>query len=446
MLTGDTIVAISSAVGAAARMIVRASGGLCRQLNRALAGSDQFAPATALRAELAFSGLSVPCDVYTFVAPHSATGEDVIEFHLPGNPLLARMLMDAIIRLGARQAEAGEFTARAYFNGRIDLSEAEGVAAAIAAQNRQELDAARQLLAGELSRRVRPVLDCLVQTLGLIETGIDFSDEDVSFLSAQQVRQRVRQADKALGSLLAQSARLERLGHEPQVVLAGRPNAGKSTLLNVLAGHDRAVVSAESGTTRDVLWAQVHLPHGVIRLIDIAGIEQNDEGPRMKSKEDPALWSIHGQMQDQAHRTLAQADLLVVVRDSTDDRPPLRLPRRADLRVASKSDLSTAHEPDEIPVSAKTGGNLDLLRDRLDKLVSGQGGGSAKLAINARHVQAIEQCRATLSRIEQYSDSAGAEILALELREALDSLGQILGQVSPDEVLGRIFATFCIGK
>jgi tRNA modification GTPase len=434
MNPGDTIVAISSAVGPAPRMIVRASGPLAPQFHSKLTKSLQFDGGSARRATLQFNQLIVPAWVYQFIAPNSVTGEDVVEFHIPGNPLLARMLLEELQRLGARQAEPGEFTARTYFNGKLDLTEAEGVAATIAAQNQRELTAARQLLAGELARRLKPLLDELADSLALIEVGIDFSEEDVSFLSADQIHERINRVDAVLDGLLRDSARFERLSHEPQIVLAGRPNAGKSTLLNVLAGQQRAVVSAQAGTTRDALWAHVRLPRGMVRLIDVAGLDAPDED------------HISRQMQHRAQQMIEQADLLVLVRDCTDERATPSTSRTPDVRIASKSDLAAVTRSDELPVSALTGANLVVLRERLDTLAFGPTGAGATLALNARHVQAIEEARDALARARERVSVAGPEILALELREALDALGSVLGSVTPDDVLGRIFAGFCIGK
>jgi tRNA modification GTPase len=440
MDSGDTIAAISSAVGPAARVIVRVSGPLSQSLHRQIvARYDDFVGNAASPCVLRFNHLEVPAWVYTFVAPRSATGEDVVEFHIPGNPLLARMLLDTLVRLGASHAQPGEFTARAYFNGRLDLSEAEGVAAVIAAQNQAELSAARQLMSGELARRLRPVLDQLTETLGLVEVGIDFSEEDVTLVSQDQMRERTESADRLLESLLAGSARFERLSHEPRIVLIGRPNAGKSTLLNALAGHERAIVSPVAGTTRDAIWAPVQLARGVVRMIDVAGVEA-------LSQDDDA---IAHQMQHRARQILDEADIVLLVRDSADDRPAVELPRRPDLRVAAKADLGGTIGKDELPVSAREGMNLDRLRARLDECAFGaaqNGGSTVRLALNARHVRAIEESRQALRRARQRITDSGSEVVALELREALDALGQVLGSVTPDDVLGRIFSKFCIGK
>src|SRR5207248_1484978 len=261
--------------------------------------------------------------IYVFRAPHSYTGEDTIEFHIPGNPLLARMLLDELIKLGARRADPGEFTARAYFNGRLDLSQAEGVAATIAASSDAELRAARQLLADELARRVKPALDSLADALALIEVGIDFSEEEVEFISGDEIRARLDLIDRTLDDLLRDSARLERLHHTPQFVLVGRPNAGKSTLLNALAGEHRAVVSPHAGTTRDALCADVTLARGIIQMIDVAGIDQ---------PADP-VDSIATQMQSRAHATIESADRVILIQDCLDDSTKPSLARAPDLVV-----------------------------------------------------------------------------------------------------------------
>jgi len=348
-------------------------------------------------------------------------------------------MLEELVRAGARQADSGEFTARAYFNGKLDLAQAEGIAATIASQNEAELRAAQQLLSGELARRLTPVLDSIAGTLASVEAGIDFSEEDILFIQADQVRARIDEVDRALGELAARSARFEGLSHEPQIVLVGRPNAGKSTLLNALAGQERAVVSDVAGTTRDALSAHVALRQGIVRLIDVAGIDERDSGNE-----------IEHQMRERALRTLKSADVVVLVHDCTDSRARLKLPRPPNVVVVSKVDLQAPSvgglEKCELRISARTGSGLDTLRDVLDKVAFGISSASANsLALNARHLQLIDDARQSLNRARVEID-AGPEILASELRQCLDSLGGILGQVTPDDVLGRVFAKFCIGK
>lgn len=447
MNPADTIVAVSSAVGPAARMIVRASGPaalfLAADLSRL--SCDDLPAGAAAHVRLHFAGLSVPAWLYVFRGPRSYTGDDVVEFHLPGNPLLARMLLDHLHAAGARPADPGEFTARAFFNGRLDLAEAEGVAAAIAAGNEQQLAAARQLMAGELARRLRPAMDSVAETLALVEAGIDFADEEgVSFLSAYQLRQRVAHADDLLRCLLDESSRFERLTHEPTAVLVGRPNAGKSTLLNALAGRERAVTSPVAGTTRDAISAEVILPRGVLRLIDAAGLDASQDAG--------ANDYVERQMRNQALQAVESADLVLHIRDITDNRAAPTWLRAPDLAIVSKADLASQHSSgadgkDQLVVSAVTGGNLDELRRRLDRLAFGAPAGTtATLALNARHVDAVREARSALARAIDPAGDPSPELVALELREALDAMGKVLGAVTPDEVLGRIFSTFCIGK
>ncbi len=440
MISSDTIAAISSAVGQAARMIVRMSGRDADRIASSIVRQEIGAGkgGEAIFTQLYFHDLVVPGWIYRFKGPRSYSGEDLIEFHIPGNPLLARMLLDELLRLGARAAEAGEFTARAFFNGRIDLTAAEGVAATIGAHNQQELSAARQLMAGELARRVGPLMERLAQMLALVEAGIDFSEEDISFIAIEEVSNGTEEIKSALEDLYEQSARFERLTHEPSFVLVGRPNAGKSTLLNALAGGPRAVVSAVAGTTRDALSAEVAVDRGIVKVIDVAGVEEAA----------PAAGEIARQMHERALRTVDEADFVVLVRDVTDSRPILELARKADLVVRTKIDLSSGSEIESgLAVSAQSGQNMDLLRTRMSELAFGVStSASASLALNSRHLQAIDDAITSLNRAQLAVNSCGAELIALELREALQSLGQILGQMTPDDLLGRIFATFCIGK
>ena len=433
MISNDTIAAISSAVGPSARMILRLCGPSAFSIASKVSPLGTGASQTTLHLHV----LQIPAWIYLFPSPHSYTTEDLVEFHIPGNPLLARLLLNELLRLGARPADPGEFTARAFFNGRLDLTAAEGVAATISAQNDQELSAARQLLSGELARRLQPLMDRLAQMLALVEVGIDFSEEDVTFISAEQVNTEIDDIKQKLQDLYENSARFERLTHEPTFVLIGRPNAGKSTLLNALAGQSRAIVSEHAGTTRDALSAQIPLDRGLIRLIDVAGLEES-----------PPTDTIASQMHQRALRTLQEADFMILVRDLTDPRPLLSLPRHPNLLVQTKLDLIPTADPHEgICVSAASGQNLDLLRHELSRLAFGTPTTAPdSLALNSRHLQSIDDTLTSLNRAQSALDTAADEIIALELRDALQSLGQILGQLTPDDLLGKIFSTFCIGK
>ena len=434
MHPSDTIVAISSAIASdampAARMIVRVAGPNALRLSSQFIECFQPLHGSAAQHTLTIDNLPVRAWVYTFLAPRSYTGDDLIELHLPGNALLARMTVDSFIAAGARLAEPGEFTARAFLNGRLDLPAAEGVALAVSATQESELRAARQLMSGELARRLSPHLETLVETLALLETGIDFSDQDVTFIDVDEIRRRVGRMHDDLTRLLNESPQFERLTHRPRFVLMGRPNAGKSTLLNALAGHQRAVVSPVAGTTRDVLSAEVKLASGIVDVTDVAGLDH------------PADDTIERQMQHHARRGIEEADFAIHVIDSAAPNESSPLPRPADLVVMSKSDLASA--AGGIAISAKTGAGLERLRSEMNRLAFGTDTAGSRVALNSRHRAAIERALDHLATAAAVAETA--ELAAHDLRAALDALGSVLGQVTPDDVLGRVFATFCIGK
>jgi tRNA modification GTPase len=510
MLLDDTIAAISSATGPAPRMILRLSGPSALQITQTLTPISNPTPNSAHRVTLYLANLSTPASLFIFLHPKSYTAQDLIEFHIPGNPLLAKLLLDHIIAAGARLADPGEFTARAFFAGKLDLSQAEGVAAAIGAQTEDQLAAARQLMAGELSRRLAPIMESLAQTLSLVEAGIDFSEEDIHFIDASQLGQSVLEILGQLGDLRDKSAQFESMSRQPTIVLTGRPNAGKSTLLNALSLQPRSIVSDHPGTTRDILSAEVTLPRGKIKILDVAGLEdqaaapdttqpraanssralgssppppargehrrtvlrgragEGADAPLRESAATPAhpspvppLAQVEQQMRSQALRALEEADAVVLVIDVTDQRPPLRLLRAPNLIVASKSDLLAgapnsphpAHSAlpisalpiSALPISALTGSNLDALRTHLDTLAFATDSPGNTLVLTSRHRHCIDNAAAFLAHLVN-GDTFAPELAAAELRSALDALGQILGQVTPDDILGKVFATFCIGK
>jgi tRNA modification GTPase len=426
MHTDDTIFAPATADAPAARAVVRVSGPIAFDV--AAGVSPRWCPVagSAAAVELTFAGLSCPGWIYCFRAPRSYTGDDTVEFHLPGNPVLVRLLTRHLAEAGCRPAGPGEFTARAYFAGKMNLSEAEGVAAAIAAASQAELSAARRLMSGELSRRLKPMMDLLVNTLALVEAEIDFSDQDVTFLAASEVAGRVSDIDRALAELLSEAGRTEPAGYPPTIVLVGRPNAGKSSLINALTGRPRAVVSAAAGTTRDVLSADLAVARGIVTLLDVAGLDQ-------AAGDDV----VDRQMQAAANRAIETADRAVLVIDPGDDRPAPVIDRPADLVVRTKVDL----HPGATGVSVFTGHGLAELRADLDRIAFDPPA-APTVVLNHRHRSAIADARAALAR----ADPSAAELVATDLRDALDAVGAVLGAVTPDDVLGRVFSRFCIGK
>jgi len=386
-----------------------------------------------------------------FQAPHSYTGEDLAELHIPSSAALLRMLVDELLRAGARPADPGEFSARAFFAGKIDLTEAEGIAATISAANNVQLRAAASLRDGALHRWTHTSVETLVELLAALEAGIDFTEEEgVSFISADQVRWRLQELIAEISRLTCHAVRWERLDALPVAILTGRPNVGKSSLINALAGHDRAIVSPLAGTTRDALSAILLSPQGPIRLVDVAGIEAS---PTPLSQD----------MNLARQRILREADLVLLVVDDMDTVESVNGIRKEltdwgvtnILTVRNKVDILDPQRGSEIlvdiAVSALHKRNLPALKALIsDSLALRPPGAIDAMTLNARHREGLGMVTLALHRAvaltTEKSFRMHPELLATELRDALNRIGSITGAISPDDVLGKIFGSFCIGK
>ena len=450
MQTDDTIVAISSPGGSALRGIIRLSGprswAIATHILRPVAELRPFCWLDAWLDEPA-----LPVGLMLFQAPRSFTGQAIAELHIPGSPALLAMTMDKLLDNGARQAEGGEFSARAFLHGKLDLTEAEGIAATISARSDHQLRAAASLRHGSLHRWVQQQADQLADILALVEAGIDFSDEPgVNFIALDQLRQRLDEVSRAMQSLEARAVSWEALAAMPTVVLLGRPNVGKSSLLNALSGQQRAIVSPVAGTTRDALSVELSQASRSIRLIDAAGVETD-------------LTPMAELMNDSRRQTLLRADVILLVVDPADTDGSLKalLKEVQDIHVwkivvRNKSELigglRSAPPTISLPwinVSAKTGDSLPTLRALLFEYAHRQPPVAEDcLTLNSRHQMLLRQARAALQRAGEILASSAQfpELLAADLRGALDDLGAISGTISSDDVLGRIFSSFCIGK
>jgi tRNA modification GTPase len=451
-------------MGVGAQGIIRVSGSDARKRVQDLFRPDPGQPDMATpKGWLWIKGrvvledsVSVPADCYLFNAPRSYTTEDLIELHLPGSPPMLQMVLDLLLAGGVRMAEPGEFTARAFLNGRLDLSEAEAVAQLINARSDAQLRAAERLVEGELHKTCKAISQQLAEMLALVEADIDFSDEDIELARVEELDGRLATLIDDLARLVRESVSWETLERLPQVVLAGLANAGKSTLVNRLLDSERAITSSTAGTTRDVLTAPLQLAQGECLLVDTAGL-----GP------------VEDQLADQTQqRTRLKADtsdLLVYVLDMTrvdyeTDKEILgniNQPEKT-LIVANKIDLPGEFkakaverirkqmELEVIAVSAATGENIECLMDRLDSLLYSEShtSGEQSVALTARQKNAINAGLQSLQAAHRClkSPTLEHEFLALELREALDHLGSISGRIVADDVLSVIFSKFCIGK
>ncbi len=380
-----------------------------------------------------------------FPAPGSFTGEPVIELHGHGGPVVVAMLVDAAVANGARRAEPGEFSKRAFLNDKLDLAQAEAIADLIGSGTSQAARAALRSLSGEFSQAVNDLVSLLTDLRVHVEAAIDFPEEEIDFLSDSQLLRRIDACDAAFESLLATATvgRVLRDGY--QVVLVGKPNAGKSSLMNRLSGEDTAIVTEIAGTTRDVLRETIDIDGLSVELVDTAGLRDN---PDIIEKE-----GIR-----RAREAMTSADAVLWIQDASEpDAGELREPVPDGVPVVvvrNKLDLvdDDIVDPGEgdaqvVALSATTGAGLDTLREHIKMLAGYKNLGEGALSARRRHVDALQRAAEHFETGRTaLSESRAGEIFAEELRMAQQSLGEITGAVSSDDLLGRIFADFCIGK
>ncbi|MFT3807897.1 tRNA uridine-5-carboxymethylaminomethyl(34) synthesis GTPase MnmE [Arenimonas sp.] len=444
--TGDTIAAIATAAGAAGVGIVRLSGPKAATIAARLAGRSLLARQAhyvRLRdsdGELIDDGIAI-----CFPAPHSYTGEDVVELQTHGNPLLLARVLRCCLALGARAARAGEFTERAFLNDKLDLAQAEALADLISAGSEAAARAARRSLDGEFSRRVHAIGEQLVGLRVWVEAALDFPEEEIDFLAAPELTQRLQQARHALASLRAEAERGKRLVDGLHAVLVGAPNAGKSSLLNALAGEDRAIVTEIAGTTRDLLRETINLDGFVLTLVDTAGLRDSDE-------------RVEAEGIRRAHAELARADLaLAVIDDTRLDQAQALAPALAGVPkviwLHNKIDLAGAEPRQEqredglhLWLSARTGEGIELLHDSLRAQAGSESALTGGFSARLRHLDALARAAGFLSAAEARLTERQGELAAEDLRQANDALGEITGRFDADALLGRIFSSFCIGK
>ncbi|GIU75849.1 MAG: tRNA modification GTPase MnmE [Bryobacteraceae bacterium] len=380
-----------------------------------------------------------------FAAPRSYTAEDVVEISCHGSPVVLRHCVARALRAGARAAEPGEFTLRAFLNGRIDLPQAEAVRDLIHSTTLYQARVAAQQLEGSVSRAVRPVKDRLVGLITLLEAGIDFADDDVPVAPAGEI-------DAHLADILAGLARLlatygwGRFVHDGlTLAIVGRPNVGKSSLFNALLGADRAIVTDIPGTTRDTVSESFSLEGVPVRLVDTAGIRESDDLVERLGIE-------------RTERAMADADLTLVVLDAAEpltdaDREILERTSRQGWRVvvANKSDLPRRLEPgvEEIAISARTGAGIEQLKRLLIQRIAPDGIAAPQsgLITSARHEALLREAREAAEKARA-ANAAGLphELLLLDCYAALQPLDALTGATTADDILNRIFSTFCIGK
>lgn len=430
----DTIVALSSAPGPGARAVARLSGPDTRRITTQLFGKIPDEPRQFHHGSLKLSGVlaPIPARLFFFQKPRSYTGQDLAEFHLVSSPPLLDRLIADILAAGARPAGPGEFTQRAFLAGKLDLTRAEAVQAVIESRSDDDLRTALAQLAGNVARPLDALRDDLLSLLADIEAGLDFVAEDIQFVGQREVLLRLSAALAHLANLRRQLEQRTHSGATIRLVLAGPPNAGKSSLFNALAGRDAAIVSPVPGTTRDYLAAAIQLGGVHVELIDTAGLRPTGDAIEHKAGE-------LGQAQWQT------ADLLLLCAEP--GIPFTTPPAGIDvLRVRTKADLHPQIESACVAASAISPGGLDELRRVLAERV--QALARPPLAPSAgrcRHL--LDAAADALRRAHACAlNEDPGELLALDVRTALDRIGEMVGTVHTNDLLDRIFSRFCIGK
>lgn len=448
----DTIAAVATAPGRGGIGVVRISGPTLTDLAATLGGK----PAQPLRPRLASLATFRAADgqpldqglLLYFPAPHSFTGEDVLEIHGHGGPVVLQLLLQRCLELGARLAEPGEFTRRAYLNGKLDLAQAEAVADLIDASTAQAARSALRSLSGEFSLAVHGLVERLVELRLLIEATLDFPDEEIDadrILRDEHAASRLEQLRNDLASLRARARQGSLLRSGLQVVLAGPPNVGKSSLLNRLAGEERAIVTDVAGTTRDAIRETIQIEGIPLHIVDTAGLREPED-------------SVEKLGIARSWREIGRADVVLQLVDAAtgmtaaDEAIAAQLPPGVErLIVLNKCDLAglAAGRREEggqvhLLLSALSGAGIGLLHDELLRVAGWQGHGEDVILARERHLNALAVAGLHLDQATAELDRS--ELCAEELRLTQEALGTITGEFTADDLLGEIFSRFCIGK
>ncbi len=446
----DTIVAAATPPGRGGVGVVRVSGTKVPQIAATLIG-DLPAPRHATLTAF-LDGAGEPIDLgiaLFFPEPHSYTGEHVLELQGHGGPVILEAIVARCIELGARRARPGEFTERAFHNEKVDLAQAEAVADLIEAGSREAARAAMRSLQGEFSSMVQGLTEAVIDLRTYVEAAIDFPEEEVDFLADTELSERLSTVRQHFDGVEQTAGQGRLLRDGMTVVIAGRPNAGKSSLLNRLAGYDAAIVTAVPGTTRDVLRERIDIDGLPLHVLDTAGLRDSED-------------LIEREGMRRAAAEMTRADRVLFVIDSANDPQGQaygeergRLPPDVPVTlVFNKVDLGaglpvadTISGPPRLHVSATTGAGLDRLRAHLKECVSFQSAANGSISARRRHMEALARARGCVeTAARELGERRAGELVAEELREAQRALEEITGVFTADDLLGRIFGSFCIGK
>ncbi|MFQ5882476.1 MAG: tRNA uridine-5-carboxymethylaminomethyl(34) synthesis GTPase MnmE [Candidatus Methylomirabilales bacterium] len=454
----DTIAAIATPPGEGGIGIVRLSGPRALEVAARVfspsSGADpqQFATHTIHHGHVVDPDSGAAVDEVLLLlmrAPTSYTGEDVVELHGHGGRICLQAILHLVLRHGTRPALPGEFTRRAFLNGRLDLAQAEAVLGVVRAKTEAGLKAALRQLQGGLSERVRALRAELISLLATLEASVDFPEEGLDLPEVGELEKRIYRIEDGLRALIRKAREGRLLQEGAAVIIAGRPNVGKSSLLNALLGRGRAIVSTLPGTTRDTVEEEIQIGGIPVRLIDTAGLRQEEGDP------------VGAEGLRRTRTAMQRADLIIVVFDGSEGITPLDLQVWSETRgprvlVVNKSDLPSALSRvayqgrfgvEPLFTSALTGQGVEAVRLQLQQLLRGEAEGEVLVMVGPRHREALERAEGhLLSARRALGEGVSLELVALDVRAGLNALGEVLGETVTEEVLDQIFRDFCIGK
>ncbi len=452
MIYTDTIAAIATATGRGGVGIIRVSGNKAAAIAKAIVKTDlkprqaHYCDFVSIDGQILDQGLAI-----FFPNPHSFTGEDVLELQGHGGPVVMDMLLNNVLKLGARLAKPGEFSERAFLNDKIDLAQAEAIADLIDASTEQAARNALHSLQGVFSKRIHELVEALIQLRIYVEAAIDFPEEEIDFLSDGKIEKDLLNIEAQLTQIFQEAKQGSLVRDGMRLVIAGKPNAGKSSLLNALSGRDSAIVTPIAGTTRDVLREHIHIDGMPLHIADTAGLRESPDQVEQIGIE-------------RAWQEIEQADRILLVVDANHNsstnidqlwpESANKIDRKKIILIRNKIDLSqekiglltTEAGQEFINLSAKHHQGIDDLRLYLKSIMGFQQTNESGFTARRRHLDALQRANNFLQQGKIQLQHAAGELLAEDLRQAQNALGEITGEFTPDDLLGRIFSSFCIGK